>query len=77
MSLSNLQPPVKEALCPLMRRIADLTDKKDAEAVLGYLADERWTSNALAIALSENGFVVSDTPIWRHRSKRCACAKSK
>lgn len=63
-------------LCPLMKRIADL-EKKDAEAVLGYLADERWTSNALSIALSENGFVVSDTPIWRHRSKRCACAKSK
>lgn len=76
MQLTNLQPPVKEMLCPLMKRIAEL-DKKDAEAVLGYLADERWTSNALSIALSENGFVVSDTPIWRHRSKRCACAKSK
>lgn len=74
--LQGLQPPVKEMLCPLMKRIAEL-DKKDAEAVLGYLEDERWTANALAVALSENGFVVSDTPIWRHRSKRCACAKSK
>jgi len=72
--LQNLQPPVKEQLCPLMKRIADL-DKKDAEAVLGYLADERWTSGALAAALSDNGFIVSDTPIWRHRAKRCACAK--
>lgn len=76
MSLTGLQPPVKEALCPLMRRIADL-DKKDAEAVLGYLADERWTSGALASALSENGFTISDTPIWRHRAKRCSCAKTK
>lgn len=67
---------MKEALCPLMKRIAEL-EKKDAEAVLGYIADERWTSNALAIALSENGFAVSDTPLWRHRSKRCNCAKSK
>lgn len=74
--LQGLQPPMKEALCPLMRRIAEL-DKKDAEAVLGYLEDERWTANSLATALSENGFAVSDTPIWRHRSKRCACAKSK
>lgn len=75
MSLSNLQPPMKEMLCPLIKRIAEL-DKKDAEAVLGYLADERWTSSALAVALSNNGFATSDTPIWRHRSKRCACAKS-
>ena len=74
--LQGLQPPVKEALCPLMKRIADL-EKKDAEAVLSYLADERWTSGALAAALSENGFVISDTPIWRHRAKRCACAKSR
>jgi hypothetical protein len=60
-----------------MRRVADLKDKKDAEAVISYLADKRWTNSALAIALSENGFAVSDTPIWRHRAKRCACAKSK
>jgi hypothetical protein len=74
--LQNLQPPVKELLCPLIKRVADL-DKKDAEAVLGYIADERWTNSALSIALSENGFAVSETPLWRHRAKRCACAKSK
>jgi hypothetical protein len=74
--LQNLQPPVKEMLCPLIKRVADL-DKKDAEAVLGYIADERWTNSALSIALSENGFAVSETPLWRHRAKRCACAKSK
>lgn len=74
MSLTGLKPPVKEALCPLMKRIANL-EKKDAEAVLGYLADPLWTSSALAEALTKNGFVISDTPIWRHRAKRCSCAR--
>lgn len=75
MSLTNLQPPVKEALCPLMKRIAKL-DKKDAEAVLGYIADERWTPRNLAHALTQNGFATSDGPIWKHRSERCACARA-
>ena len=74
MSLSNLQPPVKEALCPMVKRIAKL-DKKDAEAVLGYLDDERWTPRNLATALTQNGFTISDGPIWKHRSGRCACAR--
>lgn len=72
--LQGLQPPQKDQLCPLMRRVADL-DKKDAEAVLGYFADKRWTNRALAAALTENGFQVSETPLWRHRSGACACAK--
>lgn len=72
--LQGLQPPVKEALCPLMKKVAGL-DKKDAEAVIGYLADERWTNAALSEALTKNGFAISETPLWRHRAKRCACAK--
>jgi hypothetical protein len=74
--LQNLQPPVKEALCPLMKRILKL-DKKDAEAVLGYLADERWTPRNLAHALTQNDFPTSDGPIWKHRAERCACARAK
>lgn len=73
--LQGLQPPKKEALCPLMKRIAKL-DAKDAAAVLEYLADERWTPRNLAYALTQNGFATSDGPIWKHRSERCACARA-
>lgn len=72
--LQGLQPPQKEALCPLMVRVAKL-DKKDAEAVIGYLADPRWTNSALSDALTKNDFPISETPLWRHRAGRCACAK--
>lgn len=72
--LEGLEPPVKENLCVLMKKAADL-DKKDLQILLNALDDPRWEGAALTAALAERGFHVNKGAIQEHRRKACRCAR--
>jgi hypothetical protein len=72
--LEGLAPKTKDALCVLMRRAADL-DADDYQILMDAMGDQKWTSNGLATALRERGFVIHKNAIREHRQKQCACAR--
>lgn len=72
--LEGLTPPVKESLCAVMVRAADLAPS-DLKILLDALLDARWSNNALAAELTNRGFEISESTVRKHRTKACACAR--
>jgi hypothetical protein len=72
--LEGLTPPIKESLCAVMVRAADLTPA-DLKILLDSMEDPRWSNVALAKELTTRGFQISESVIRKHRNKVCACAK--
>lgn len=72
--LEGMTPPVREALCPLMRNAATL-DKKDLAILIEALEDPRWTAKELTAALAERGFHTTVNQINKHNAKACSCAR--
>ena len=72
--LEGLAPKVKESICVLMSRAADLSPE-DYQVLISALDDPRWSSNGLADALRERGFMVHKNAVNDHRKKVCACAR--
>jgi hypothetical protein len=72
--LEGMTPPVKELLCAVMERAAEL-EPADLKILLDSLADKRWSNNALATELTARGFIISESTVRKHRNKVCACAK--
>jgi hypothetical protein len=50
-------------------------DTKDQAILVAAIANQEWTSNALARELTSRGIVISDKPITIHRRKACSCAR--
>lgn len=74
----DLIPPSRQKeLCPMMEKATEELDKDDLQKMLIAMDDPRWTSSALAAELTRQGFEVTETKMWKHRAKRCACARSK
>ena len=68
--------PVKEPIKCKVGRFVDSLDDKDTKLMLGYLADDDFSAEALSAALKDR--VQSDigaTVIRHHRQARCACTK--
>lgn len=74
MMLEGMTPPVKESLCAVMERAADL-EPADLKILLDSLEDKRWSNNALAAELTKRGFEISESTVRKHRNKTCACVK--
>jgi hypothetical protein len=72
--LEDLRIPSKIKPCALARKAAELSDE-DRRILGEALADPRWSTNALRIALNERGFVIGDTGLRAHRSKDCSCVR--
>jgi uncharacterized protein (DUF1778 family) len=72
--LEGLAPKTKDALCVLMRRAADLS-AEDYQILMDALDDPRWSSNGLAEALRERGFVIHKNAVGEHRKGVCPCAR--
>lgn len=72
--LEGLTPPVKESLCAVMQRAADL-EPADLKILLDALQDSRWSNLALAKELTNRGFQVSEGVVRKHRNKTCCCAR--
>ena len=72
--LKGMTPPVKVRVCTVAERAKELS-KEDGEILLNAIADPAWSINALIVALSARGVLLSRTTIERHRGKRCPCSK--
>ncbi len=73
--LENLKLPEKEALCPMMLSATSQLKDDDLRILTEALADPRWTAKALSAQLISAGFRATDSQIFKHRSKSCACAR--
>ena len=51
-------------------------DKRDADA-FQELMQSNISHMRVALLLSQNDFIVGETAIWKHRSSRCSCARTK
>jgi len=72
--LEGLAPPFGGNLCKVGRLAHELTPE-DNEILQSAVIDERWTTSALTLALSERGFSVGETVLRRHRTGKCSCAR--
>jgi len=68
------EPPVqmKGPRCSIYLLLLQL-DADETAALNTALADERFTSVAIADALQAEGYAVKESPLRRHRLGRCAC----
>lgn len=73
--LEGLEPPVKNTLCLIGRKAAELSDS-DLQILEASLADPRWTTSSLTRALAERGFVVGETALRKHSKRECACVRT-
>jgi len=73
--LEGLEPPVKDTMCIIARKAADLS-KEDQQVLETAINNPRWTVSALTRALVERGFVVGDTALRKHKRGDCACART-
>lgn len=72
--LEGLAPKSKEAICVLMSRATNL-DPEDYQILIDAIADPKWSSNGLAVALRERGYKIHKNAVSDHRQKICACAR--
>ena len=72
--LEGMEPQARKSSCKV-RTILESLDAKDQEILLNAVANESWTSNALARELTSRGLIISDKPIMVHRRKECSCAR--
>lgn len=76
MMLEGLTPATYDKKC-LVGRTLDTLEKPDAKILQDALDDrERWTSNALEVALSGRGIKLGDGTIRKHRDKVCLCSRT-
>lgn len=73
--LEDLKPVKHQAKCKVARFVDDLDDK-DAQLMVGYLADADFSAEALSHALKARVQAdIGPTVIRHHRQNRCACSK--
>jgi hypothetical protein len=72
--LEGLAPKGKDNICVLMSRAAELSPE-DFQILMDAVADPKWSSNGLSVALHERGFKVHKNAVGEHRKKICACVR--
>lgn len=75
--LEGLTPPPRASGTCKVETVSRNLDDKDKKILLDAVADQaRWPVKKLIQALNERGLQISDTPIYNHRAKTCACFRS-
>ena len=72
--LEGLAPKRNSEVCVIMRKAAEL-DKADFDILMDAIEDSSWSSNGLAQALRQRGFVAHKNAINEHRKKVCCCVR--
>jgi hypothetical protein len=70
--LEGLQPPVKIGACKV-RTLMNALEPKDQEILKQAIANADWPSLTLAEELTKRGLLISESPLRKHRAKRCSC----
>jgi hypothetical protein len=72
--LEGMTPPPRFTGHCKVATIADGLEAKDKEIFMKAVDDKNtWGVNPLIKALAERGIRISDSPIYNHRGKTCAC----
>jgi hypothetical protein len=72
--LEGLTPPKRNTTGCKVGAIAATLTEADKEILLTAVTDkENWPVKTLSKALAERGIQISDSPIYNHRSRACAC----
>jgi hypothetical protein len=75
--LEGMTPPTKTHGTCKVGLIANTLEPKDSEILLAAVANAKdWPVKTLSKALSERGLQISDSPLYNHRAKACACFRS-
>ncbi len=72
--LEGLTPQVRKSSCKV-RTILETLDTKDQAILVAAIANEQFTSTALARQLTARGVPISEKPIVAHRRKACSCVR--
>lgn len=70
--LDDLEPPTKKRIC-IVGRILEELDESDRETLQNALANDKWSTNALAKALNNRGLKLNRNSLHEHRTKACSC----
>lgn len=72
--LEGLKPPVKTHGTCKVGTLAASLNEKDKKILFDAVANTQdWPIKTLVKALSERGLQISDSPLYSHRAKSCAC----
>jgi hypothetical protein len=72
--LEGLTPPPKNPGTCKVGIVGAGLEEADRKILFDAVADEkRWPVKTLSKALSDRGIQISDSPIYNHRAKTCAC----
>lgn len=75
--LEGLTPPPPNARTCKVGSVAATLSDTDKDILLKAVMDaDNWPVKTLSRALSERGLQISDSPIYNHRSKACACFRN-
>lgn len=75
-SLAAVVTAKKKALCCGVGKFLGVMSPPDKEALLGALSNPAYTASAIAKALREEGFQVSDFTLREHRRGSCNCSRN-
>jgi hypothetical protein len=70
--LEGLTPPNRLPACKV-RTILESLDAKDQEILKEAIASSDWPTVTLAESLTKRGLIISESPLRKHRVKRCSC----
>jgi hypothetical protein len=71
--LEGLTPPKSRGTCKVNTVAVTLNDKDRDIFLVAVMDSENWPVKSLCKALSDRGIQISDSPIYNHRGKTCAC----
>ena len=75
--LEGMNPPTKTHGTCKVGTIGNTLEPKDKEILFAAVANEKdWPVKTLSKALAERGLQISDSPLYNHRAKACACFRS-
>lgn len=75
--LEGMTPPPRTGTTCKVETISRTLEDKDKKILIEAVNDQaRWSVKNLIKALNERGLQISDTPIYNHRAKTCACFRS-
>ncbi len=75
--LEGMTPPEKKHGSCKVGTLASTLTEEDKKILFDAIEDqERWSIRSLIAALSSRGIIISDSPLYNHRAKSCACFRA-
>jgi hypothetical protein len=75
--LEGMKPPTKTHGTCKVGLVAMTLEPKDRDILLAAVDNAKeWPVKTLSKALNERGLQISDSPLYNHRAKTCACFRS-